>query len=61
MKSLTEEDGVTCCGEKRAERGHHPTALVLITEVGGSDAEKKGAREGRYLVITRNHHLTVGR
>lgn len=42
-KLRTEKDGITCCGEDRAERSHQPTALVHITEVGGNDAENKRA------------------
>ena len=50
-KPPTEENGVTCRGEKCAERSHQPTAFVLITEIGGNDAENEGACIRRYLII----------
>jgi hypothetical protein len=57
----TEEDGVTCRGEKCAERSHQPAALVLIAEVGRNDAENEGACVRRYLVMTCKHGVTPRR
>jgi hypothetical protein len=53
----TEEDGVTCRSEKRAERSHHPAILVLVAEEGGNDAENEGASVRRYLAMMCKHHV----
>ena len=55
----TEEDGVTCRGEQCTEHGHQPAALVLITKVGGNDAENERTSIRGYLAMTCKYTATA--
>ena len=53
----TEEHGETYRSQKRTDYSHHPTAFVLIAEIGTNNAENEGASKRRYLVMTFERHV----